>query len=416
MKALFLFHIRVGVRIAVRSLIPLFAALVLLIMIHMNPAAIVTKLALNIFAPQPSARSFLPVAALAFLFSLWAVPRLAMGLNGWMRHLGFSRHDNRRGLLLSLAMVQIPLLFSLVILGVVAFLNGYNIWHATPRLCLLLVSATYCSLPVYRRPLVVLCALSAAACVLSKQWIVVAAGFPLLFVADLVSGTIRDDRKQKTWSSAESLFEFKIAWRALGRKLPIQYIQPLLMLGITALFAYNSQLSGPLLAATARFGGCMAVALFLASLAAKLGGLRPAWPWARSFPVSSYRRIGSDALFLGLHAIPLLIPVAFIALSAMWLVLFTLPLVSVRAAEHIRKFRERSDGSADIVIRRSGIYLESFGIAALLALLPWTAAVWVAATIPAFFSARNVDIRQKVSLWLERHYRATGDPLNWSNR
>ena len=318
--------------------------------------------------------------------------------------------------MLGLAMVQIPLLISLVTLGVIASLNECNIGPATPRVCLLLASAIYFALPVQRRPLIILLALSAAACAFSKQSIMVVAGFPLLVVADLVSGTIRDDRKQKTWRSAGSLFELKVAWRALGRRLLLQYIQPLLIIGITALFAHNSQLGGSLLAATARFGGCMATAVFLSSLAAKLAGRRPAWPWARSFPVSSYQRVTSDALFLGCHALPLLVPVAFIDLTAMLIVLSTLPLVSVRAVEHLRKYRDRSNDTADNVIRGLGIFVENFGIAALLALLPWTAIFWIAATVPAFFSARKADIRQKVSRWLERHYLAAGDTLNWSNR
>jgi hypothetical protein len=186
------------------------------------------------------------------------------------------------------------------------------------------------------------------------------------------------------------------------------YAASLLIVGATALFAHNNDLSGALLSGAARFGSLMAIAVFLWPLAAKLAERRPAWPWARSLPISSYRRVAADALFAGLHALPLLVPVAFINFSAMWFVLLTLPFISVRAAEYVRKIPERRTGARYL--------LECFGAAGLLALLPWTGFFWLAATVPAVISARNADTRQKVSRWLELHHLAAGDPLSWSDR
>ena len=406
--ALLLFHLRVGVRIAVRSFIPLFAALLWLIMLQMNPAGLVTMLALSTFAPQPSVRHLLPIAVLAFLLPLWAAPRLSLGLNGWIRHLGFSRRANKRGLLLSLAMAQVPLWISLVALGFVAHHNGSHVWRATPRLCLLLAAAVYSALPATRRFPVVLLAFSAAACVFSGSSFALAGGILLLIAADLASGDIRELPRPKSRHAVGSLFEFRISWRALGLRLPLCFVASLLIIGATALFARNNELSGSLLAGAARFGACMAVAVFLWLQAAKLAERRPAWSWARSFPISSYRRVTMDALFAGLHAVILLVPVAVIDFSSMWFVLLTLPLFSIRAAEYVRKIPARRTGTPYL--------LECFGAAALLALLPWTVLVWLAATVPAYISARNADTRQKVSRWLELHYLAAGDPLSWSDR
>lgn len=409
MKALLLFHFRVGVRVAVRSFAPLFAAIIWLIMFNMYPAALVTGLALNTFAPNPSFRGLLPTAALAFLLPLWAAHRLSLGLNGWMCHLGISRRANKRGLLLSLATVQIPLWISLVILGVVAHLHRSSVWPAVPRLCLLLAAAIYFALPVYRRLPTMLFAFSAAGCAFSGRPFTIAAGALLLLAADLVSGNIREAHGRKPWRPAGSLFDFIVAWRALGWRLLLRYAVSLLIIGITALFARNNELTGTLLAATVRFGGCIAVAVFLSSAAARLAERRPPWPWARSFPVSSYHRVTIDALFLGFHAALVLVPVAFIAPSAMWLVLLTLPFISIRAAAHVRKIPEQRTGAGEYL-------LECFGVAALLALLPWTVVLWIAAAVPAFISARNTDIQQKVSRWLELHHLAAGDPLSWSGR
>jgi hypothetical protein len=416
MKALLLFHLRVGARVAMRSFIPVFVAIIFLIMFQNDPSAVATRLALTVFAPHPSRGGLLLIAALAILFPLWAAPRLSLGLNGWMRHLSFSRQANKRGLLLGLALAQIPLWISLVYLGVIAGFNGCNAWLAAPRLCLLLASAIYCALPVYRRPITVVFALAAAACVFSGRSVLIAACIFLLVAADLSSGNIREIAPRKLWRSAESLFEFKVAWRALGRRLPLQYIPALLIIGITALFARNNELSGSILAAAVRFGGCMAISYFLSAAGSKLAKRRPAWPWARSFPVSSYRRIGTDVFFLGSHALPLLVPLAFINISAAGFILLTLPLVSIRTTEHMRRSRAQRTESAGNLLASIGIFLENFGIAALLALLPWTVVLWIAAAFPAFISARKADIRQKVSLWLELHFIAAGDPLNWSNQ
>jgi hypothetical protein len=260
--ALLLFHLRVGVRIAVRSFIPLFAAVLWLIMLQMNPAGLVTMLALSTFAPQPSVRHLLPIAVLAFLLPLWAAPRLSLGLNGWIRHLGFSRRANQRGLLLSLAMAQVPLWISLVALGFVAHHNGSHVWRATPRLCLLLAAAVYSALPATRRFPVVLLAFSAAACVFSGSSFALAGGILLLIAADLASGDIRELPRPKSRHAVGSLFEFRVSWRALGLRLPLCFVVSLLIIGATALFARNNELSGSLLAGAARFGACMAVRAF----------------------------------------------------------------------------------------------------------------------------------------------------------
>jgi hypothetical protein len=416
MKALLLFHLHVGARVAIRSFIPIFAALIFIIMFQSGPAATATSLALNVFALSPSVSILIPIMALAILLPLWAAPRLSAGLNGWMRHLGLSRHANKRGLLAGLALTQIPLWISLVILGTIAGFHGLNVGSAIPRLCLLLISALYCALPVYRHSLVSSLALAAAACAFSKEPFIVAGGIPLLVAADLSSGNIREPKPRESWKPAESFFEFKIAWRALGRRLPLQYIPSILVIGSMALFANNNELNGSLLAATVRFAGCMAIAYFLSSAAAKLAKRRPPWPWARSLPVSSYRRVATDAVFLGCHTLPLLVPLAFVDGSATWLVLLTIPLISIRMAGHMRKFRERRAGVAENLIQSIGIFLEHFGIAALLAILPWTVIFWMIASVPAFVSARRADIRQKVSLWLELHFIAAGDSLNWSDQ
>ena len=204
------------------------------------------------------------------------------------------------------------------------------------------------------------------------------------------------------------MLDFRITWRALGRELAVGYVLPVPVIGATALFASNNELRGAILTGTARFGMLMAIAIFLSSVATKMAQRRPAWPWARSLPISSYRRVANDALFLGFHALPLLVPAVLIDVSAIWTLLAILPFLSIRVAEYVRRIPERRTGGKYI--------LESFVIAGIIALMPWTALLLIPAAIPEFISARNADIGQKVSRWSELHHTAAGDSLSWSNR
>jgi hypothetical protein len=381
-----------------------------------SPEATVKALAMFVFAPHAPAAGLLPVAMLAFILPLMAAPKLTAGMAGWIRHLNYSAKDFKAGLVLGLAASHIPLGISILVLSVTALMHGYVSPAALPRLVLLLVAAVYTALPAHRRFLTVTQALLAAACAFAQQPIAHAAGILLLLSAHMLAGPVREGRKRKPWKKVEVYFEWGIAWRALGWRIAWQYVPALLIVGATALFARNSELTLPLLKAAGRFGGIMATSFYVSSLADKLAHRRPPWPWARSLPVTSCQRVASDALFLGLHAIALLAPVAFINFSSMWFVLMTLPLISIRATGRMRRFREQRIGISEKLLLDVGTFLECFGIAALTALLPWTSVLWIAASIPAFITARNAEARQKVSLWLEMHYMAAGDSLNWSDR
>jgi hypothetical protein len=106
MKALLIFHLKAGVRVAVRSFAILFSSLLGVIMLDINPAGVVTGLAASVFAHRPSISALAPWIALAFLIPFLAAPRLFHGLNGWIRHLAFDSVGNRRGMAVALGIVQ----------------------------------------------------------------------------------------------------------------------------------------------------------------------------------------------------------------------------------------------------------------------------------------------------------------------
>ncbi len=311
MRALILFYSKSGVRIAVQSYAPLFSALIAWIMLSMYPAATVRNIAAGLFAPRPALPGVFALAALAFLLPAWAALRLAAGVNGWMRHLPLSGAAHRGGLTLALGIVQAPLAAALALLAVVA--SGQQLAVAGPltRHLLVLIAGAVGALRVARRFVVLSLAPAAAATAAFGAWWAVPLSVPLLVAAGCLAGSIRERRRLRPLPTAGTFFELRTAWRAVRWRILRAYGAGLAVVGATALFASNNPMPGPLLSATVRFGGSFAVALFMTVLAQQLAVRRPVWPWARSLPYSSGRRILSDALILGLPAVPLLALASF---------------------------------------------------------------------------------------------------------
>lgn len=134
---------------------------------------------------------------------------------------------------------------------------------------------------------------------------------------------------------------------------------------------------------------------------------RPAWPWSRSLPWSAARRAGADAAILGGHVLPLVLLAARIDPAAL-VILAILPLLSIRAAGAMRRAPERRTGAAGEIVFEGAL------LAALAALLPWTAILPLALVPWALRAAAERERRQKVSRWLELHHLAAGDPQSWS--
>lgn len=406
MKAILLFHLRVGVRLALQSFTPFFSAIVALIMFQMNPAATVLWIARAIFGRPHSTGTLLILAVLAFIFPAWAASRMTHGLNAWMRHLPISGASMRRGLMLALVVVQAPLSVSLLILLAVAHAQGIDISGSFLfDLVLLSIGAAISALPVKNRPASVPLSIAGALFALfGNHWLI---SMVLLLLSDASAGPIRVVHARRPWRESKISISFRIAWRALGWRMITAYALAALPLGCAALFISNSGLEGPLLAGTARFGGSLSVVLFLSYMSEKLNTQRPVWPWARSLPWSSYRRVLADALFLSLHAVVILIPTALFHIESALVVLLFLPLLACMSAAHMRRLRERRSGIAPFL-------MEGLGISALLTLVPWTAVLALAAAPTAYFWAQRLDSRQKVTLWLERRHHAGGDSLSWS--
>ena len=409
MSALLLFHLKAGVRVAIRACVIIFGAIAAWVTLYASaPTAIVVGFATAAFSRRPAIEEVIPFVGLALLLPAWAAARLSGGLNGWLRHLPFNNADNRRGLTLALVTAQLPLLLLLVMLGFVA--HGQRLPTAVPaiRWALVLTAGALTSVPVGRRYAVVLLALTALAAALKGPGVYVGVSALLLMATDVVAGPIRTTHR-RTPRAARSLLNWRIAWRAIGARMLRAYGVGLLALGAGWLFIVNNDLVGRRADAAARFAGAIASLLCVSSLAKTLAVRRPAWSLSRSFPWSAVRRVTADGVFLAAHTLPLVLLIGVKSRVAAIQVLALLPCLSLLAAGHMRRMPERR---SDVLVFLG----EGLLAASLLTLLPWTAFGWLLGAMPALSFSAECERRQKVTRWRELQYDDAGDATVWSGR
>ncbi|MFL6196352.1 MAG: hypothetical protein ACJ75H_19385 [Thermoanaerobaculia bacterium] len=401
------FHLSVGARLAMRTLVPVIAAAFGAGML-LGPDFL-TSLARIVFGERSRGGSTVLIAAVLVGAALEAAPRVCRGLDGWLRHLPVSGVAHRRAAGLALAVAQAPVAIALLALALFATREPVTLMKDALGLLLASLAAGLFATPMERRGLARPLALGAALAAGSGRWTWIAIGAGLLIAADFAAGPLARSTppvRRGLRSSAAGL-GFRIAWRALGRSLLGAWLLGLLPVGAAFAFITNNELAPEHVRLGARLGAGLAVVLLLAQMAEALAVRRPAWPWSRSLPWSAAQRVTSDAVFLGLHTLPLVGLAALIHPAAL-AALGMLPLLALRAAGAMRRAPERRTGAAGEVL------LEGSLLAALVALLPWTALAALALTPWALRAAAERERAQKVSRWLELHHLAVGDPQSWS--
>ncbi|HKI00619.1 MAG TPA: hypothetical protein VKK31_01445 [Thermoanaerobaculia bacterium] len=403
------FHVAVGARLAMRVFVPAIAAAVSGGMLLGND--FLTSLSHVLFGPGSAGGSAAMIAALCLGAAGAAAPRIFRGLNGWLRHLPVSGKAHRRAAGLALAVAQVPLLILLLVLATFASRAGATLVVDGLALAVTAVAAAIAVTPARRRWASAPLALAGAFVAGAGSWGLLATGAALTAAADLAAGSLGRSggppAVHNPRRSGGGMLEFRIAWRAVGRTLPGAYLLALLPLGAAWAFIAHNTLAPEHARLGARLGAGCAVVLLLSQMGEALAVRRPAWPWSRSLPWSAARRVGADALFLSLHALPLVLAAAWIDPAALALLAVLSPL-AVRAAGAVRRAPERRTGASGEIL------LEGFFLAALVALLPWTALPALAATPFALRAAAERERRQKVSRWLKLHHLAAGDPQSWS--
>jgi len=409
--AFFRFHLSVGIRIAIRTLAPVVALIFALYYIFRIEFFVLLAQALLIDSGN------LVYALLFSAVSLGtagiAAPRICLGLTGWIRHLPLSSQTNRRLAGLAVFAALIPILIFLAVPHIVLLKNleiPFTVYIL--GLPFLGLASALCVLPVERKRLTR--PLAVAACLLSVwgKWPLLLAGVLAIVVCDLVSGPLLPVRKHPHFHRGLKgyLFYATISWRALKLRFLASYIFALLVIGASALFISNNSFNPRLSTKAVLFGGALSLAIVCAGTGSILASRRPSWPWARSLPWSARQRIVMDSLFLGVHALPVLILVAIMNLSAAAPLALSLPLLTLYTSLVIRRSSEYRMGVS------GKIFLLGLPGSFLITLLPFISILYLASAPLALKYATKEERRQKVSRWLELHHLAAGDSLSWSKQ
>ncbi len=405
------FHLRVGARLALRILAPVLAA-ILFVFYVLRPEFLLA-LARGLFVEGSLVESGLVGTLLLFGLARAVTPRIAAGQAGWARSLPADGRTLRALETLSAVVAAAPLL---AVLGALAWaVAGPDPERIALHLAGLLVGAAaaslfYLGVPsslVSRLPPLVACFLSFA----GDGAVLLAAAATLALALAAPGGAGRGRRRLRHRRGIPAaLFFYSVSARAVGARVLLAYVPAALVLAAGRLFLANNELGARTASALSQFGLALGLAVFIGLEANALAARRPAWPWLRSLPRSAAARVGSDALFLGLNALPLALGLVLLGRPAWELALLAGPLawLALRGAGAVREAADRPFGPLGHVLVEGTIV--SLGVA----VLPWLAAILLVASPLAFHLARSAERRFKPSLWAERHHLNAGDPLSWS--
>jgi hypothetical protein len=406
-----LFHLRVGVRLATKTLAPVFA--IVFVSFYLFRIEFFILLARAVFVDSQFLVSGLVYSFIAIGTARFVAPRVVLGLNGWIRHLPIKSRSVRRLTVFSICIAQIPVLLALSVPCWLLSLNlGLNPAVYLVGLPFLGVASAFFVIQVKHRGVVQPLAFISCVLTASGSWPLVVSGILLLILCDAVSGPLMVSkgriRFRKTFKGYG--LSFFIAWRALGMRIVWPYFLALAVLGLTRVFLLNND-PGPLL--TDRiflFGGAVGSVILSAFVSHGLTVRRPPWPWSRSLPWTSRKRILIDSGFLGLFISPLFFLIGVMNFRIVWPLLLSLPALLVYSSLAIRQAQNC----------RTGAYgkISAYGIigSLILCLIPWICPIFFVLFFILMKYAVYLERSFKVSRWLERHHLAAGDTLSWSQK
>jgi hypothetical protein len=410
-SALFLFHIRVGARLASRVLAPVLATTIFLYFVLWPEFAL--ELVRILFVDGSLFESGLAGTILLSGLARLVVPRITAGSTGWFRSLPVGRTTRRLAAGLSIIIAEIPLL--LVPAGLIVLIMAPDRTRTVLRVAGLVIGAAAAGLAVLPAtssrwmrivPL--------AACFMSFAGApaALAAGSGLLVLAAVWPESRLSPRKPRgpRRELAQALFFPALSLRAVRGRIALAYAPAAAVIGAARLFLDNNRPEPRLGSAVSFLAVGLSLAVFIGAAADVLAARRPAWPWLRSLPRSAAARVRDDALLLAFLALPLSGGLAVLGRPAMEIIYIVGPLtwLAVRAAGAMREAGERPFG----VLGQAG--LEGAIVALVLSVLPWASFLFWPALPIAFLLARNAERRLKPTRWAERHHSSAGDPLSWS--
>jgi len=407
----FRFHLNVGIRLSSKILAPALA--IAFTALYLFKLEFFFQMIQAVSLDSHFLLSGLVFSVITILTARTISHRIILGLNGWIRHLPISSPVHRRLAVLSIFTAGFPVLLALMLLVFFLFveLEADPIFYLSGLPVLGLASAQFV-LPTrksfFAKPLAFVACLLAG----SGEWILLVLGSVFVFLSDIVSGPLILQKKRRSGHRSRSGIRliYFLSWRALGVRLFYPYLSGLGVLALTQIFLLNNPLAFPLDAKVILFGGAACVSIFDAVLAHEITLRRPPWPWSRSLPWSSGSRILSDASFIGLHTLPLILVVSFFHWLSIIPLLIALPPLLIYCSIMMRKgYAFRTGAYGRILV---------FGFLGSLALSlwPWISLLFLASTPILFNWAAGEERNLRVSRWQERHHLAVGDSLSWSRK
>ena len=405
------FHLRVGARLAARILAPVLA--VIFIVFYILRPEFVLALAGALFVEGSLIESGLAGTLLLLGLARAVVPRITAGRAGWARSLPADGRALRAMEVLSSVVAGMPLLAVLAALA--WFVAGPSPERIAIRLAGLLAGAAaaglFCLEGSFSLKGKILPAVACFLSFLGHAMFLVAAVVLLTLAMAVPMKSLGEPRRRSSRRPLPAaVFFYGLSLRAVGARIVLAYLPPAFILAAGRLFLMNNELTASASLSLSLFGLTQAAAVFIGLAANTLVARRPAWPWLRSLPRSAGARIASDALFLGLNALPLTLGLAILGRPAWEAVFLAGPLAwfAFRGAGAIREAADRRFGAL------GPVFVEGAIISMSVAVLPWLSGLLAAAAPVAFHLARNAERRFKPTLWAERHHLDAGDPLSWS--
>jgi len=408
--ALLRFHARVGSRVAIRALAPVLAAAFGLF--YLLRPELYIMLAHRLFAEaEPVARGLFVTAPLLAAAAA-ARKSVCFGLSGWLRSLPVGGRAHRRAAVFAVTLAETPitfLLFASLFVGTRELRPPYLLEMG--GLLLASAAAAAAVVPAKKDFWRVITGAAAAVLAGSGNPVYLGISIPVLLAVDYLGGPfekIRTGTGRRKWIFPIR-FPALIGVRALGLSGWSGYFPAGAVIGMTALFLNNNVLSDYLREAAMRTGGALSAAVFLAFTAGFLVAVRAPWPWSRSWPRSARHRILSDALFLGLPALLLVVPLRWIGWPAVWGAASYLPAGAARAAGAVNAPRESRSKILGTLLLEGGLAAVVYGL--------WTEAgiAFLFLTPLLVETAARREQTLKVTAWDEMHHDAVGDPGSWSS-
>ena len=368
---------------------------------------------LGLVAPDRANGSRGVFAAIAGAFAVTAVPRVVLGAAGWMRALPADARDAWRAAVVSLCIAQLAALTFVPM----SLLLTVVVYHATLSaakviaLPLIIVCVAATVLPA-RRFHTRLLGAAGAVLAINATWLTIPGSVLCLLAADLTRPEIASTRKRwrlrshRMTSQPAFLIWIRSSWRAMRLGgFAAATILPIIL----ASYGYfvtrnNPTLSSSTAAMVVRVTGTLSLAAFAAGLANTLLQRRQPWPWARSLPWSSTRRVLADACVIGLPLLVVPIGLLPVRASSALAVATLVPLAAASAAAAVRGGANRLTGAA------GECFVISLIAGGLMAVWPLLGVVNLGiAPLYIRLGARR-EREQVATKWTELHHEGAGDP------